>query len=168
VKFVKSTLIGTGSFVLAGLILTLFAPKAANALVATLVQVANPAITQSADAYNAFQTTVAFNWAAGSPSATQPLAIPAGQRLVIDFISISAYGAGAFAPFVVLNPVLNGAEASSSSLAFNPAVIAGSGAASFSQATKIYADSLTFYAGSNTAELGFGFMLISGHLVAMP
>ena len=40
-KNVKSILIGTGSFVLAGMILTMVAPKAAHALAATLVQVTN-------------------------------------------------------------------------------------------------------------------------------
>src|SRR5579863_7513348 len=40
-KFAKSLLIGTGSVVLAGFALTLMAPKAMHAVVATLVQVAN-------------------------------------------------------------------------------------------------------------------------------
>jgi hypothetical protein len=40
-KYTKSILMGTGGFLLAGLTLTLLAPKAAHAVVATLVQVAN-------------------------------------------------------------------------------------------------------------------------------
>ena len=50
-KNAKSILIGTGSFVLAGLILTLFAPKAAHAIAATMVLVTNttasPVVSQS-------------------------------------------------------------------------------------------------------------------------
>jgi hypothetical protein len=50
-KFAKSIVTGTGAVVLAGLILALLVPKAAHAIAATLVQVANtaanPAITQS-------------------------------------------------------------------------------------------------------------------------
>jgi hypothetical protein len=53
-KNAQSILIGTGSFVLAGSILTMFAPRAAHALAATLAQAtntaANPAITESANA----------------------------------------------------------------------------------------------------------------------
>jgi hypothetical protein len=49
-KFAKSLLIGTGSVAVAGFALTLLAPKALHAVVATLVEVANtssnPAITQ--------------------------------------------------------------------------------------------------------------------------
>jgi hypothetical protein len=49
-KFAKSILTGTGAVVLAGLILALLVPKAAHAVAATLVQVANttanPAISQ--------------------------------------------------------------------------------------------------------------------------
>jgi hypothetical protein len=52
-KLVKSLLIGTGSVVLAGFILTLLAPKALHAVVATLVLVANtssnPAIVSDMD-----------------------------------------------------------------------------------------------------------------------
>jgi hypothetical protein len=40
-KFAKSILMGTGAVVLAGLILTLLAPKAAHAIVATAVSVVN-------------------------------------------------------------------------------------------------------------------------------
>jgi hypothetical protein len=49
-KFLKSTLMGAGGVLLAGLTLTLLAPKAAHAIAATAVQVentsANPAVTQ--------------------------------------------------------------------------------------------------------------------------
>ena len=40
-KYTKSILMGTGAFLLPGLTLTLLAPKAAHAVVATLVEVAN-------------------------------------------------------------------------------------------------------------------------------
>ena len=50
-KFAKSTLIGAGGVLLAGLILTLAAPKAAHAIAATAVQVENtiasPVVTQA-------------------------------------------------------------------------------------------------------------------------
>lgn len=52
-KFAKSFLMGTGAVVLAGLVLTLVAPKAAHAIAATLVQVtntsSNPVINQDVD-----------------------------------------------------------------------------------------------------------------------
>ena len=52
-KFVKSLLMGTGGVALAGLLLSLLAPKAAHGLVAALVQVANtssaPAIASLID-----------------------------------------------------------------------------------------------------------------------
>jgi hypothetical protein len=171
-KNVKSILMGTGSFLLAGLILTVFAPRAAHALVATLVQVTNtaasPVVTESASASNAFQSYITFSWSAGSTTATLPVAIPAGQRLVIEYISITTYGNGQFAPFVVLNPVLTGGAASSSALGFNPPVQMGAGVANFSQTTKIYADTLTLYAGSNAGVAGYGDMSISGYLVPTP
>jgi hypothetical protein len=40
-KFAKSILTGTGAVVLAGMILTLLAPRAAHAVAATAVQVVN-------------------------------------------------------------------------------------------------------------------------------
>ena len=93
-KFVKSLLIGTGSVVLAGFALTLLAPKALHALVATLVQVANtsanPAIVSNMDDPGRipYQSQVLidpnspFTCSSVDCEATFPT-VPANHRLVV-------------------------------------------------------------------------------------
>ncbi|HUA19215.1 MAG TPA: hypothetical protein VMU80_28305 [Bryobacteraceae bacterium] len=105
-KFLKSTLIGTSSFVLAGLILFMFAPKAAHALVATLVLVANttanPAITSNMDNLGrvAYQSTqlgsqvLASNLGFG----VNFPAVPANHRLVVQHVSMQGFFTGSVPP----------------------------------------------------------------------
>jgi hypothetical protein len=83
-KFLKSFLIGTGAVVLAGLVLTLVAPKAAHAIVATAVQVENtyasPVPTQAVLPGKPFsQTCLVFS---GTGCQLSP-AVPAGWLMVL-------------------------------------------------------------------------------------
>jgi hypothetical protein len=114
-KFAKSILMGTGGVVLAGLILTLLAPKAAHAIVATAVSVvntsSNPVPVSSIDGPGRvpFIESGSFecNLLAYCLSAfTTP--VPAGHRVVItymsgsmNFVSTPTYAA------VALNTTLN-------------------------------------------------------------
>lgn len=90
---VKSILMGAGSLVLAGLLLTLFAPKAARALAATLVQVtntsANPVIVQNVDSPGRspyYQTAACYSASSNQCQALFP-AVPANMRLVVQYIN---------------------------------------------------------------------------------
>jgi hypothetical protein len=94
-KFVKSLLIGTGSVVLAGFVLTLMAPKALHALVATLVQVANtsanPAIVSNVDVPGRipYQSQRGFDFhicTTGGCLLTFPN-VPANHRVVVTHLS---------------------------------------------------------------------------------
>jgi hypothetical protein len=112
-KFANSLLIGTGSVVLAGFALTLLAPKAMHAVVATLVQVANttanPAITQ--DTTKQASQILTLNCQPGgippapAPSCTQVLdtgfeagtqyVVPASTKLVLtslDYYPLAGTG----------------------------------------------------------------------------
>jgi hypothetical protein len=110
-KFVKSFLMGTGAVVVAGLILTLLAPKAAHAIVATAVSVvnttANPASVLDADKatripYQSFMSKT--NCGSGVQLCQFNFtAAPSGFRLVVENISgaLTMTG-GAAAPVVYL------------------------------------------------------------------
>ena len=97
-KYTKSILMGTGSFLLAGLTLTLLAPKAAHAVVATLVQVANttssPVNNLDAESNSRipYQSSVILRSSCGSGVPTGCLfnltAVPAGYRLVVQNVSV--------------------------------------------------------------------------------
>ena len=105
-KLAKSCLMGTGAVVLAGLVLSLIAPKAAHALAATLVQVtntpANPAITQSvpsqaAQLVHLSQTTIGgqtSTFVSILPNGTlvPGYVVPANQYLVIASADVTAFG----------------------------------------------------------------------------
>lgn len=105
-KNVKSILIGTSSFVLAGLVLTLLAPKAAHAIAATLVQVTNtaasPVVTLATDnpGRDTFQAVFQTPCTGGLGSIScnginVPSTDGAGQAvsmLVIDYVSGSCPG----------------------------------------------------------------------------
>lgn len=91
-KFAKSFLTGTGAVLLAGLVFTLLAPKAAHAIAATLVQVtntsANPVPNKDVDQqgrllYQYYSNCTSTN---GTCTITYP-AVPAGQRLIIQHVS---------------------------------------------------------------------------------
>jgi hypothetical protein len=94
-KNVKSILMGAGSVVLAGLSLALFAPRAAHALAATLVQVtntsANPVIGQDVDSPGRspyYQTVSCYSASTNQCEAFFP-AVPANMRLVVQYINSS-------------------------------------------------------------------------------
>ncbi len=98
---------GAGALVLGTLIVA--APKAAHAIAATLVQVtntaANPVLTQEVDSKNAFQASITLGLT------SQPISIPSGQRLVVDFVTVSGVAnslSGAIQPTIVLSSTLNG------------------------------------------------------------
>ena len=96
-KYAKSILMGIGSVVLAGLILTLLAPKAVHAVVATAVQVMNTAATPVPNrdvdepARTAFTTTCSSQGTKTDCSGF----IPFGKIFVIETISASTYGGSA-------------------------------------------------------------------------
>jgi hypothetical protein len=95
-KFVKSILMGTGAVVLAGLILTLLAPKAAHAIVATAVSVVNtssnpvPASLIDDPGRIPFVEQVSFtNCPDGGTCQTAfTTPVPAGHRVVITNVSL--------------------------------------------------------------------------------
>jgi hypothetical protein len=107
-KITKRTLMGWGAIALAVSLLILAAPKAAHAIVATLVQVANtsanPAITQDVSKLAsqnvqiycnaAFPATVACTQILPDGSSTgAPYVVPTGQRLIITTVQLMAFGA---------------------------------------------------------------------------
>lgn len=96
-KFAKSILLGTGAVVLAGLILTLLAPKAAHAIVATAVSVVNtssnpvPASSIDGPGRIPFVSQGYFTNCSSGGSICQfafPTAVPAGHRVVITYMSV--------------------------------------------------------------------------------
>jgi hypothetical protein len=102
-KFVKSILMGTGAVVLAGLILTLLAPKAAHAIVATAVSVVNtaaaPAVTQDVGklAGQAVQVWCPFSVIGCYPFPTfsgPAYTVPAGHSLMVTSVDFVWEGAG--------------------------------------------------------------------------
>jgi hypothetical protein len=117
-KFAKSILMGTGAVVLAGLILTLLAPKAAHAIVATAVSVvntppvtvvnttANPGGVLDADKATRipYQSSIVENCGEGvSRCQFNFTAAPSGYRLVVENVSAGlVLNAGAAAPVVSL------------------------------------------------------------------
>jgi hypothetical protein len=111
-KFVKSILMGTGAVVLAALILTLLAPRAAHAIVATAVSVvnttANPASVLDADKATRipYQSSVSKTTCGEGVTACQFnfAAAPNGYRLVVENVSAGlVLASGADAPVVTLN-----------------------------------------------------------------
>jgi hypothetical protein len=94
-KFAKSILMGTGAVVLAGLILTLVAPKAAHAIVATAVSVvntsSNPVPVSSIDGPGRvpFVESESFINCPGTSTCQSAFTtpVPAGHRVVITYVS---------------------------------------------------------------------------------
>src|ERR1035437_9351622 len=101
-KILQRFLMGLGTVLLFALSLQLIAPRAVHAVVSTLVTVANtaanPVITQAAD--NPARTAVALQCLAIGTTGNEqtgcalttgqtstPFEIPAGQRLVIEYIN---------------------------------------------------------------------------------
>ena len=139
---------------------------AVSALVTVSNTSANPVPTESVDASNAFQydTTMGF--------ASTSVPIPAGKRLVVDFIAVNGEVSsldGPIQPSVILESALNGGN--SANYYFEPApspvTISVENQLQLGKDVKIYADSLSI----STAFAGYSpnfFSLhisISGHLV---
>ena len=155
------------------LILGVATSRGVRAAVSALVTVANtsanPVPTQAVDAKNAFQ--VDFNLGL-SP---QPISIPAGQRLVVDFITISGIADslnGPIQPSIILQSSLTGGGSASYYLQPGPTPvnIPGANQLYLAQALTVYADSLTVspaYAGFAPFTYTFNVSL-SGHLVPVP
>jgi hypothetical protein len=140
---------------------------AVSALVTVTNTPANPVPIQSVDDKNAFQVqyTVAF---AEDP---QQVAIPTGQRLVVDFVTVNgdSFGPGPTQPVIVLSSSLTGGGSASYYLSPVPTV-SGLSQLSLAQPVKVYADTL-FVEGGYAGATPTGFTLgvsISGHLVPIP
>jgi hypothetical protein len=93
-KNVKSILVGTGSFVLAGLILNLFGPKVAHAVTAAAVIVMNtsanpvPSLDAEKNARIPYQSTGTVLCTTACVGGTTP--VPTGYRLVAQSVSFTA------------------------------------------------------------------------------
>src|ERR1700760_272083 len=93
-KNLKPTLTGAGSAVLAMLVLSTLAPKAAHAVTAALVQVVNtsanpiPNRDQDNPAQQPFQFLAQPDTrGTGQNQASTNISVPAGKRLVLDYVS---------------------------------------------------------------------------------
>jgi hypothetical protein len=105
-RIAKGMLMGLGAMALAVALLTLVVPKAAHAVVATLVQVsnttANPAITQDVSKLASqnvqlvcngpWPATVSCSQILPDGSSPCPYFIPAGQRLIITTVQLNTSG----------------------------------------------------------------------------
>jgi hypothetical protein len=118
-KFAKSILLGTGAVVLAGLILTLLAPKAAHAIVATAVSVvnttANPASVLDADTATRipYQSSASVNCGSGITQCNFNTfsGAPIGYRLVVENVSaILSLALGADAPDAFLTTSISATQ----------------------------------------------------------
>jgi hypothetical protein len=163
-------LVFTAGIIALSLILGVATSHSVRAAVSALVTVANtaanPVPTQSVDAKNAFQADLTMGFG------SQNVAIPAGQRLVVDFVAVNGEVnslQGAIQPSVLLQSTLNGGNAATYYLEPGPSPvnIPGENQLSLMQPVKVYADTLnvtTAYAG----YAPFTFILhiaISGHLI---
>jgi hypothetical protein len=104
-KFTKSALMGVGGVLLAGLILTLIAPKAAHAIAATAVQVTNttgnPVINQDTSQQASeivnlacYGSNTASNpcYAQAASPGINPYVVPSGEKLVISSLTVTPGG----------------------------------------------------------------------------
>ena len=155
-KFAKSILIGTGSLVLAGLILVLLAPRAAHAVAATAVQVMNtsaaPVITQ--DAYTQASQIVNLECDPSPIVGSSPhcyrlfdttqtaFAVPLGQHFVMTsatFTPSESLGVSIWTALSVYNPnsapediFLRVSNSMTSQYTFSPGIVFSSPPASAS------------------------------------
>jgi hypothetical protein len=150
---------------------------AVTALVTVANTSANPVPAQSVDAKNAYQVRVVVGMdLLGNFRPPQVLTIPAGQRLVVDFVTAHGFApppaGAAVQPEIILESSLNGGGQVSYLLlpAPTPFVLPGSGAGYLAQPVKIYADNLTVAASLvGATPLAYSFdVSISGHLVPIP
>jgi hypothetical protein len=155
------------------LVLGIATSRGVRAAVSALVTVsntpANPVPTQGVEEKNAFQ--VGFNLGL----TPQVIAIPAGQRLVVEYVAISGIAdslSGAIQPSIILQSSLTGVGNASFYLQPGPTPvnIPGANQLYFAQPVKVYADSLSVspaYAGFAPFTYTFN-VAISGHLVPIP
>jgi hypothetical protein len=152
------------------LILGLATSHGVRAAVSALVTVANtpanPVPTQDVEARNAFQAE--FETGFGST----PVTIPAGQRLVVDFVTINGEVnslTGPIQPSVIFQSSINGGPTVNYYLqpAPNPVPLPQENQLYLAQPVKIYADTLTL--GAAFAGFAPNFyalrVSISGHLI---
>jgi hypothetical protein len=121
-KFLKSLLMGTGSVVLAGLVLALLAPKAVHAVVATAVQVVNtsasPAFTEDTSLQASQIVTIKCQVETGVLECTQALpngfaggqvgpnggyVVPANQYFVLKSMDTNFSGAATAIAIFLIN-----------------------------------------------------------------
>ncbi len=169
-KLAKSILMGTGSVVLAGLILTLLVPKAAHAIAAAAVLVentsANPVPTQDGRTpFVATCTSATASFCYLTPT------VPAGKTFVAQLITIQAFSASLPTSFsgAALQSVTTGVTWDWS--APIPAVTFGSGAGlSGSYPVNIYQDAGTggICAVASAADVGFIQCAATGYLIPSP
>ena len=99
-KRTQSILMGTGSVVLAGLILTLLAPKAVRAVVATAVQVMNtpasPVPNKDVDESARMAFTAYCERTANSTFNSCSINVPPGKIFVVETVSFFASGKEGF------------------------------------------------------------------------
>jgi hypothetical protein len=142
---------------------------AVSALVTVSNTSANPVPVESVEAKNAFQAD--FNLGL----TPQAIAIPSGQRLVVDYVSLSGIAdslSGPIQPSIILQSSLSGSGNASFYLQPAPTAvnIPGANQLYFAQPVKVYADSLTVspaYAGFSPFTFTFN-VAISGHLIPVP
>jgi hypothetical protein len=156
-----------------GLILGVATSRDLRAAVSALVTVsntsANPVPAQLMDAKNAFQANLTMGLS------TQNIAIPPGQRLVVEYVSISGIAnslSGAIQPSIILESSLTGGLNANYYLQPGPSPvnIPGANQLYLAQPVKVYADSLTVapaYAGFAPFTYTFN-VALSGHLVPVP
>jgi hypothetical protein len=163
----------TLSIVGLSLILGIATSHTVRAAVSALVTVsntsANPVPVESVDAKNAFQ--VDFNLGL-SP---QAIAIPSGQRLVVEFVNASGIAnslSGPIQPSIILQSSLTGGGSANYYLQPGPIAvnIPGVNQLYLAQPVKVYADSLTVspaFAGFPPFTYTF-YVSLSGHLIPVP
>lgn len=142
---------------------------AASALVTVSNTSTNPVPTESVDAKNAFQQQISLGLSA------QQIAIPAGQRLVVDFVAINGIAqslSGAIQPSIILQSSLNGGNTANYYMQPGPTPvnIPGTNQLYLAQPVKVYADTLFIvpaYAGFAPSTYIFN-VGISGHLIPVP
>jgi hypothetical protein len=174
-KRIGRTLLLTVGVIGLTLVLGALTSREVRAAVSALVTVsntsANPVITESMEVKNAFQAQLTV----GPTLTPQALTIPVGQRLMVDFVTISgvAFSAGGpIQPVIILQSSLNGGGSANYYIEPGPSPISIPGANQLylAQPMKVYADSLTVspgYAGYAPSTYVFN-VAISGHTVAVP
>ena len=160
------TLTIIGLSLVVGLVTSRQVRAAVSALVTVSNTSANPVPTESVDASNAieYEVQIGFN--------SQSIPIPAGKRLVVDFVTVHGVVnslSGPIQPDVLLQSSLNGGASSTFTLEPGPSPvnITGENQLYLAQPVKVYADTLSVsgaFAGYDP-DTFILIVSISGHLV---